>query len=403
MKNRHAKSLILYFTVLLLLKAIPISAQSDNIQLPKKHVIYFRINESDINTNFKNNKPIFQKLSELFENNYINIDSIKIITTASPDGKISFNKNLAEERASKFKQYIIYNYPQIKPGMIKTSSFVEKWKSLSVIVTNDTNIPLQDKVLQILNSNDPETVKTGRLKSIDKGRPYMYLANKILEEYRKGDCYVYWSEPKIQPDKPIIIRDTILPPPREIENEYPETLPDKKAELTSKSKSWLIKTNMAYLAATVANIGVEFSLNDHLSLNIPFLYSPYMISRKYRMEVLGFQPEIRYWLSSVAPMQGHFFGFHIHTAWYTVSINKKARYQDKDGDTPLWGAGFSYGYAHSLNNRWGLEFTLGAGYANIEYDTFHNYHNGAKYDTNTRKYWGLTNLGITLVYKLNLK
>lgn len=71
---------------------------------------------------------------------------------------------------------------------------------------------------------------------------------------------------------------------------------------------WAIKTNVAYLAATVANLGVEYSFGDHYSIDLPIIYSPYTVARDYRLRFLAVQPEFRYWLK--APMKGHFFGVH---------------------------------------------------------------------------------------------
>lgn len=42
---------------------------------------------------------------------------------------------------------------------------------------------------------------------------------------------------------------------------------------------WAIKTNVAYLAATVANLGVEYSFGDHYSIDLPIIYSPYTVAR----------------------------------------------------------------------------------------------------------------------------
>ena len=82
------------------------------------------------------------------------------------------------------------------------------------------------------------------------------------------------------------------------------------------------------------------------------------------MKTFTLQPEARYWLSK--PGSGHFFGLHAHVGWFNVKWNRD-RYQD--ADRPLLGAGVSYGYLLPLGGHWAGEFTLGAGYANMKYDT----------------------------------
>ena len=159
-----------------------------------------------------------------------------------------------------------------------------------------------------------------------------------------------------------------------------------------------VKTNAALWGATVANIGAEFGFGRHCSVDLPVILSPYAVKKDYRLQVYGLQPEFRYWLKE--PMTGHFFGLHAHLAWFDVALDDKDRYQDAGGNSPLWGIGLSYGYALPFSRRWGAEFTVGAGYARIHYDTFYNIPNGARFSTGTKNYWGITRLGITLVYKL---
>lgn len=163
----------------------------------------------------------------------------------------------------------------------------------------------------------------------------------------------------------------------------------------------LLKTNLAVLGVGVANIGAEFRLDPYLSLDIPFIYSPYTWSRTWNLRILAIQPELRVWLKQ--PLQGHFFGLHIHTAFYSAAVDRQTRYQDRDGDSPLWGVGISYGYSLPLPHRLGLEFNIGAGYANIRYDAFCNVRNGGRYDTATRHYWGITRVGVSLYYSFNLR
>lgn len=162
-----------------------------------------------------------------------------------------------------------------------------------------------------------------------------------------------------------------------------------------------LKTNVAYLAATVVNIGVELKAGRQLSVDIPFLYSPYNLSSTKKIRVLAFQPEVRYWLQQ--QYGGHFVGAHMHLGWFnTAGIfgNDDKRYQDSD-NKPLWGVGVSYGYAISLSGSLGLELTLGLGYARISYDTYYNIDNGSMIDSGIKKsYWGITRVGVSLSYKL---
>lgn len=159
-----------------------------------------------------------------------------------------------------------------------------------------------------------------------------------------------------------------------------------------------VKTNLAAWAGTIMNVAADVQVGRHWSVELPVLWCPWYVSDKHAIKTFTIQPEGRFWLSK--PGAGHFFGVHAHIGWFNVKWNRD-RYQD--ADRPLLGAGISYGYLLPFNEHWAGEFTLGAGYANMRYDTFYNMDNGARIDTRTKNYWGITRVGISVVYRFNLK
>lgn len=157
-----------------------------------------------------------------------------------------------------------------------------------------------------------------------------------------------------------------------------------------------IKTNVAYWAVAVANLGVELALGERYSLDVPFVYSPYTVATDFRFRFMTVQPEFRYWLKN--QFKGHFLGAHLHAGVFNVSVDKKTRYQSPKG---FYGMGLSYGYSLALPRHWALEFTIGAGYVYTRYDVYYNIPNGARYKKDIPyHYWGITRAGIGLVYTL---
>lgn len=146
------------------------------------------------------------------------------------------------------------------------------------------------------------------------------------------------------------------------------------------------------------NLAADVQVSEHFSVELPVLWCPWYVSSEHAIKTFTVQPEARYWLSK--PGKGHFFGVHAHVGWFSVKWNRD-RYQDTD--RPLLGAGISYGYLLPFNEHWAGEFTLGAGYANMRYDTYYNIDNGARIDTRTKNYWGITRVGLSVVYRFNLK
>ncbi|PXV59443.1 uncharacterized protein DUF3575 [Dysgonomonas alginatilytica] len=374
--------------------------------------IHFRVNQATIDSSYLSNNAQIVQMRQLFtkllsEQN-VTVDSICIASTTSPEGSPSFNTLLAKRRIAFLKRFIMEEFPVIDPSLIRTATAVEQWTSLRELAAADPGLPFREEVLAIVSSTDSDTEKSRRLKALDNGRVYIYIARYMLPPLRSMNrCKVYYRINTIPSDT---VADNGLAHTPPIENIAPkDTLPDRHpveefmpSPLTlNTDRMFLVKSNLAYLSAAVANIGIEYPLAKHWSLDLPVIYSPYTISRNYKLRLLAFQPEIRYWKDRA--LKGHYLGMHLHTAWFNVATDSKNRYQDRDGNTPLWGAGLAYGYSLPLKGNWGIDFGIGAGYTRIVYDTFVNEPNGQKYATDTRNYWGITRVGITLTYRINLK
>lgn len=66
--------------------------------------------------------------------------------------------------------------------------------------------------------------------------------------------------------------------------------------------------------------------------------------------------------------------------------------------------GLSYGYVLPFARHWAAEFTVGAGYVHTKYDTYYNIPNGARFEKGRAyNYWGLTKVGINLLYRFGNK
>lgn len=206
-------------------------------------------------------------------------------------------------------------------------------------------------------------------------------------------------------EKEVTVKETATPvvssESREAEPLRPQTEQATVETETAPSSSGRylgVKTNIAAWAGTIMNIAADVQVSEHFSVELPILWCPWHIGNKHAVKTFTVQPEARYWLSK--PGAGHFFGVHAHVGWFNVKWNRD-RYQDTD--RPLLGAGISYGYLLPFNEHWAGEFTLGAGYANMRYDTYYNMDNGARIDTRTKNYWGITRIGLSVVYRFNLK
>lgn len=165
-----------------------------------------------------------------------------------------------------------------------------------------------------------------------------------------------------------------------------------------------IKSNLLYDATSTINLGVEFGIAPRWTLDISGNYNPWMFSDNRKMKHWLVQPEFRWW--SCQRFSGHFLGIHALGGQYNwggmlpwgVSPGEKlanSRYQGW-----LAGAGVSYGYHWILGSRWGLEASIGVGYAYVKYDKYPCATCGVRLDSGRRNYFGPTKAGITLIYMI---
>ncbi|NDV58284.1 DUF3575 domain-containing protein [Bacteroides sp. 519] len=159
----------------------------------------------------------------------------------------------------------------------------------------------------------------------------------------------------------------------------------------------LVKSNLFYNATASINLELEFKLSRRHTLSLPVNYNPFEFANNSKRKHLLVQPEFRHWLCE--SFMGHFLGIHAHYAYYNVgNINlfratKEHRYQGW-----LGGAGVSWGYHWLLSPRWSLEFTVGLGYAYLDYDKYDSPKCGKLVKSDNRHYVGPTKVGLSLIY-----
>lgn len=181
----------------------------------------------------------------------------------------------------------------------------------------------------------------------------------------------------------------------------------------SYSQTFGIKSNLLYDATSSINLGFEIGLSKKTTFNFSSNYNSWAsnTSGTNRLKHVLIQPEVRIW--SNEPFNGHFFGLHIHYASYNVSgdhwllntfksISSRSSSNLKDYRLEGWlgGVGVSYGYHWILGRRWGLEATLGVGFASMYYDKYKNSNCRNHIGRERGYYFGPTKTGLTLVYMI---
>lgn len=93
------------------------------------------------------------------------------------------------------------------------------------------------------------------------------------------------------------------------------------------------------------------------------------------------------------------------TSYNYALKNSTYRYQNSDTGAPLLNMGLTAGYRISLGKGgcWCLEFSLGAGYAYLDYDRFFNIPGGAYVDTRHKNFFGIDHVGVSVGYRIDWK
>ncbi|GAE84234.1 hypothetical protein JCM10512_2563 [Bacteroides reticulotermitis JCM 10512] len=162
-----------------------------------------------------------------------------------------------------------------------------------------------------------------------------------------------------------------------------------------------VKTNLLYDVTTTFNLGAEFRLSKHFTLDVPLNYNPWTFSDNKKLKHIMVQPELRYWLCE--SFYSHFFGFHALYSHYNMGgldlpggvlcTLKDYRYQ---GD--MYGMGLSWGYQWVLSRRWSLEASIGMGYIHMEHDKYECKTCGDKIGKSKHEYLGPTKVALNLIY-----
>jgi len=337
---------------------------------------------------YKSNRQTLQLLKKRLQTFSKGKDTLYVNGYSGECDNDSRNRRTAFHRCNNLKGYLI-NYYGLRERDFKTVNTPHNHPDLGdIVVISYSSLPLLKQMEEDVSKSLPaeKEQKTEEITPVvvEKETEPVREEQEIKEEIQQAEQQATPVQQEVKSDP-------------ERTDQPMQTDKSVSAPQTS-SRYVAVKTNLAAWAGTIMNLAADVQVSEHFSVELPVLWCPWYVSDKHAVKTFTIQPEARYWLSK--PGKGHFFGVHAHVGWFNVKWNRD-RYQDTD--RPLLGAGISYGYLLPFNEHWAGEFTLGAGYANMRYDTYYNIDNGARIDTRTKNYWGITRVGLSVVYRFNLK
>jgi len=154
-----------------------------------------------------------------------------------------------------------------------------------------------------------------------------------------------------------------------------------------------LRANLMRWATLTPDLGLEWRICPSWGIAVNGSWTSWSWSDKDR----------RYALWEVAPEVRYYMGEK--KAWYLGAMFKAGQFNYKISETgkqgDLMGGGITAGYQLRLNKALALDFNLGLGYLNADYEKYEVIDGvRVRHGNETKDWWGPINAGVTLVWKL---
>lgn len=173
-----------------------------------------------------------------------------------------------------------------------------------------------------------------------------------------------------------------------------------------------LKTNIAYLATSTLNAGLDFKLADKWSGSLHMGYNPWQFGNKTvtwadgktvdaNPKLMHFlvMPEVKWWPCRV--FERHAIGLHgIYAAYNVAALPFPKQLKDRRYRGDLYGVGLSWGYQWAIGERSGLELSIGAGYVWTRYHAYEAGACGKEISTGTKGFFAPTKCSLNYIYYL---
>ncbi|MBQ0141354.1 MAG: DUF3575 domain-containing protein [Prevotellaceae bacterium] len=316
---------------------------------------------------------------------------------------------MARNRAKVLFDYIVETYSI--PASIITILPERHQTDKDIYSTFPDSIPCID-IASIRNTNKPINISQlkmafSKLDGVENGANWKWFDEHVLAPFRFAEISISFNRHLTNDVRNHTIIPTEVMPIQQqtLQSNMRQSL-DLQIQPTIISsvhyKSILLKNNLIYDLGLVANLGAEFSIGNHYSIDIPVTFSPYNITKTIRCRSLIVQPALRYWFKE--NLIGMFVSLYGHYGYYDVALDGKTRWQNSWND-PMYGGGAGFGFAKRFgrDNRYGIEVEVGLGYAYLPSNFYYNIPNGAWYDFSAKHYWGPTKVNVGFSYDLSHK
>ena len=401
------------------------NAYAASIQDSLRTTIYFRPGYSLLELSYRDNaanmKALTQGIQTIKGNPCVQLQHIRILSAASPEGNSALNKRVAKRRGERLRDYL--KETLVLPDSIFTvSSAGEDWQGLASLIAKEKT-PWRNKALQIIRHTPEWITRNGKvvdgrkrqLQNLDGGKAWKYMLDNHFYTLRTGAvvvCEVKTLAAESTPSAAEARLEQARSEQARLESAsqspssppFPaipsQVHPSSESQAPPVASYFALKSNLLYDALLVPNLSLEASIGSGWTLGAGGMLAWWSKDAKHRYwRIYGGDLEIRKYfgtLSKSKPLQGHHLGIYGDFLTYDFEFGAKG-YQSK----ATYAAGIKYGYSHPIANRLNLDFALGIGYLHSNYKTYVPRDGCYVYqETKKRKWLGPTQAEISLVWLL---
>ena len=149
--------------------------------------VVFLVNKAALDPNIFNNTVeldnMYKFTDRLVKDKNIKITGVTMTGYASPEGRYSYNADLAQRRVNTIKELIQQKYPSIDRSVYSVKSVPEDWDSVRNWVAA-SDIRFRNQVLDIIATAEPDA-RDAKIRALDNGATYNMLLHDVYPGLRR--------------------------------------------------------------------------------------------------------------------------------------------------------------------------------------------------------------------------
>lgn len=354
-----------------------------------------------------------------------NLDHIVIRSYASPDGSLSVNRRLSEERCDAIADLIVS-----RTGI--SSEFIRKmpegvaWSKLRRLVEDSHEVPFRSEILNILD-NPPLWIydskgriidgRKKRLMLLDGGMPYRWMLYHLFPKLRSALTVSVYLKPDsceqsamantaesfhsadridfVSSVTPDTLQRSVIYEPLDMDVvPLPISVENTSVSSVEPRYRFALKTNLPYYAILMPNLELEWLINDRWSMAIEGNVAWYKFSynKTYQLSIIA--SEVRRWIKPRAPWHDVYVGLFAGGGWYDLGSGATG-YRGEGMMT-----GVSLGYMWPIRKNLSFDAGAGAGYVYTRFKEYKIYEGCHLYQrTKLLNYFGPLKLKFSIVWR----